>query len=257
MDYIAYNRQSWGVELTLCRPEALNALNLEVLHQLDRALDQMEQEKNLRVAILTGAGEKAFAAGADIAAMRDMTPPQAMEFSAYGQAVMGRLRHIPAIVIAAVNGYALGGGCELALACDIRVASRTAVLGIPEVTLGVIPGFGGTQRLTRIVGESRALELLATGRRVEAEEALRLGLVNCVVPGEILLDTCRDMAGRIARNSGWAVALGKRSICQGAEMELNQGLALEAALFSAAFSGPDQKEGMDAFLQKRRPKFHA
>lgn len=257
MEYIKCVDREWGAEITVHRPEALNALNMDVLNELDETLSRMEKERSARVLVLTGAGEKAFAAGADIAAMRDMTPQEAMAFSTRGQAVMEHLERMPAVVLAAVSGYALGGGCELALACDIRIASPTAVLGVPEVSLGVIPGFGGTQRLPRIVGMSRALELMATGRRVDAWEALRIGLVNRVVEDETPLEACRAMAAKIAENSAWAVALGKQSIRQGVEMEIGQAMKLEAALFAAAFSGPDQREGMDAFLQKRRAKFNA
>ena len=250
-------QRQWGAVVTLNRPEALNALNLGVLQELDETLSQLSWRRETRVVILTGSGDRSFAAGADIAAMRGMTPEEAQQFSAYGQAVMSRIAGMRAVVIAAVNGYALGGGCELAMACDIRIASRTAKFGIPEVTLGVIPGFGGTQRLSRLIGVGRALELMATGGQITAEEALRMGLVNHVTEPEALLEACEAMARTIAANSAGAIALGKQSIYAGSEMDLNQGLAHEAGLFALAFAAPDQREGMDAFLEKRKAKFKA
>lgn len=250
-------QKGWGALVTLNRPKALNALNTDVLRELDDVLTRLDTQRENRVVILTGSGEKAFAAGADIAAMRGMTPEEAKQFSTYGQAVMTRIAGMRAVVIAAVNGYALGGGCELAMACDIRIASTRAKFGIPEVTLGVIPGFGGTQRLSRLIGVGRALEMMATGGQITAEEALRMGLVNHVTePGE-LLEVCEAMARKIAANSAGAVALGKQSIYAGSEMDLNRGLAHEAGLFALAFASPDQREGMDAFLEKRKAKFEA
>lgn len=246
-------KKEWGALLTLNRPKALNALNEALLQELDEALCALQEEA--RVIVITGSGEKAFAAGADISAMQAMSPKEAQHFSRAGQAVMNRIANLRPIVIAAVNGYALGGGCELAMACDIRIASEKARFGIPEVTLGVIPGFGGTQRLTRLVGTGRALELLATGANVKAEEALRIGLVNRVTEPENLMHVCEEMAQKIAGNSTGAIALGKQSILEGAEMDLQKALTHEASLFALTFAEADQKEGMSAFLEKRKATF--
>ena len=254
---ILTEQKEWGALVTLNRLKALNALNTDLLRELDDVLTRLDTQREVRVVILTGSGEKAFAAGADIAAMRGMTPEEARQFSTYGQAVMARIAGMRAVVIAAVNGYSLGGGCELAMACDIRIASTRAKFGIPEVTLGVIPGFGGTQRLSRLIGVGRALEMMATGRQITAGEAMRMGLVNHVTePGE-LLEVCEAMARKISANSTRAIALGKQSIYAGSEMDLNRGLAHEAGLFALTFAAPDQREGMDAFLEKRKAKFEA
>ena len=254
---ILTEQKEWGALVSLYRLKALNALNTDLLRELDDVLTRLDTQREVRVVILTGSGEKAFAAGADIAAMRGMTPEEARQFSTYGQAVMARIAGMRAVVIAAVNGYSLGGGCELAMACDIRIASTRAKFGIPEVTLGVIPGFGGTQRLSRLIGVGRALEMMATGRQITAGEAMRMGLVNHVTePGE-LLEVCEAMARKISANSTRAIALGKQSIYAGSEMDLNRGLAHEAGLFALTFAAPDQREGMDAFLEKRKAKFEA
>lgn len=241
--------------VTLNRPKALNALNLTVLQQLKEVLENCEIN-GIKVIILTGAGDKAFAAGADIAAMSMMNPQEAQAFSSTGQEVMNYIGQMKAIVIAAVNGYALGGGCELAMACDFRIASDNAQFGIPEVTLGVIPGFGGTQRLSRLIGLGRAVELMATGATIKASDAFHFGLVNEVTSQDDLLETCLAKAGKIVKNSSVAIALGKRSILEGAEMDLQRGLILETNLFALSFAGPDQKEGMKAFLEKRTPEYH-
>jgi len=242
--------------VTINRPEALNALNPNVLRQLGDALTNIEQEKDIKAIILTGAGNKAFVAGADIAAMQHMTPKQAKQFSAYGQSVLDRIAKMRTVVIAAVNGFALGGGCELAMACDIRIASSNAKFGIPEVSLGVIPGFGGTQRLVHLVGTGRAMELMATGSQITAEEAYRIGLVNRVTLPEELLRCCEDLARQIAGNSSNAIALGKQCVYAGIEMELARGLAFENSMFALSFADADQDEGMTAFLEKRKPHFN-
>ncbi len=252
--YVTYEKKDWGALITIDRPAALNALNPQVLSQLKAAFERAEEEC-AKVVVLSGGGAKAFAAGADIAAMKDMDPAQARVFSLQGQEVMSFIARMKAIVIAAVNGYALGGGCELAMACDFRVASANARFGIPEVSLGVIPGFGGTQRLARIVGTGKAMEMMASAGQIRAEEALRYGLVNEVTEQEELLKVCFAKAERIAANSAGAVAFGKQSILQGIEMDLERGLAHEADLFALTFAGPDQKEGMTAFLEKRKAEF--
>lgn len=254
-DSVRYERNGPVGYVTIHRPSALNALNEEVLLALEGTLDLLEQDGAVRAVILTGAGGRAFVAGADIAAMRDMTPEQARRFSRLGQRVFGMVEQLSKPVIAAIDGYALGGGCELAMACDIRVATPKSKLGIPEVTLGVFPSFGGTQRLPRLVGLGVAKELLATARKVPAEEARAMGLLNHVVPEEELMSFCEELAHTISQNSAPAVAWGKQCMNQGMEMDLDRALELESALFGLTFSTPDQKEGMGAFLEKRKPLF--
>lgn len=254
-EYVKTARDGGVATVTIDRPEALNALNPGVLKQLYEALCRLDDDESVKVIILTGAGEKAFVAGADIAAMAAMTPMEAKAFSALGHRTMDKTASMRPFVIAAVNGFALGGGCELAMACDVRIASVRARFGIPEATLGVIPGFGGTQRLPRLVGLGRAKEMLATGRQVKAEEAYAMGLVDQVTQPEALLDVCREKAGRIAANSAAAIALGKQAMNSGVEMTLEHGLRHETDLFALAFSQPDQAEGMQAFLEKRPAAF--
>jgi len=242
--------------ITINRPESLNALNLKVLQELDTCLGRLEQLETLSALILTGQGEKAFAAGADISAMVSMSPGEAADFSGFGQAVFQRLSGFPVPVIAAVNGYALGGGNELAMACDIRIASQNAKFGQPEVGLGIIPGFGGTQWLPAIVGVPRALELILTGRVIDAAEALSIGLVHKVVPAGEALRSAEELARVIASKSGLAVRNAKKAIKRDGHAPLSlAGFALERQFFAKCFEGPDQAEGMRAFLQKRAPKF--
>jgi enoyl-CoA hydratase len=240
--------------LTVNRPESLNSLNGETLEALDRAIEGLKG-KGLRCLIVTGAGEKAFVAGADIAAMSTMTAAEGLAFSRLGQVAFGKLEALACPVIAAVNGFALGGGCELALACDFIVASDKAKFGQPEVKLGVIPGYGGTQRLARRVGPAVARELIYTGRIVLAEEALRLGLVNAVVPRRELMDKVLEMARLIAAAGPSAIAAAKRVMLETDGLPLSAGLAAEAEAFGQCFAGDDQKEGMRAFLEKREPTF--
>lgn len=240
--------------ITLNRPKALNALNQSLVQELGEVLDEVRARPEARAVILTGAGSKAFAAGADISEMRDLDAAEATAFAELGQAVFSRLESFHLPVIAAVNGFALGGGCELAMACDIILASSNAVFGQPEVRLGVIPGFGGTQRLTRLVGRQRAREITFTGRRVKAEEALKIGLVAEVVEGDVV-EAARELAGRIATNGPRAVSLAKRAINTGADLDMSSALAHEAQLFGLCFATRDQKEGMSAFLEKRAPTF--
>ena len=241
--------------VTLSRPEALNALNAAVLEELCEVMDRLDGRRQVKVVILTGAGEKAFAAGADIAAMREMTPEAAAAFSRTGHRTMDKVASMRAVTIAAVNGYALGGGCELALACDIRIASTRAKMGIPEASLGVIPGFGGTQRLPRLVGLSRAIELLATGRPCGAEECREMGLVDRVAEPEGLMDACMELAETTSRNSATAIAHGKQCMRAGLERELGEALELEQRVFAMNFTEADQREGMSAFLEKRLAAF--
>lgn len=244
--------------LTISRPKALNALSPAVIAELGRALQDTAagaQDGRIRALVITGAGEKAFVAGADIAAMADMTEEAARAFSRSGHAVLDALAALPIPVIAAVNGFALGGGCELALACDFIYASENAKFGQPEVKLGVIPGFGGTQRLSRRVGLSRALELCFTGDTIDAAEALRIGLVNRVVPAAELLPAAIATAKKIAAVGPLAVAAAKRVMLAGADLPLSQANALEIDAFAGLFATADQKEGMAAFLAKRKAEF--
>ena len=241
--------------VTVDRPERLNALNTQSLQELLGTFERLASDSSVRAIIVTGAGDRAFIAGADIAEMKDKSPSEALAFARLGQAVCSAIEAAPQPVIAAINGYALGGGCEIALACDIRLASETAVLGQPEVALGVPPGWGGTQRLPRVIGPGLARELIYTGRRVGAEEALRIGLVNAVYPPAELLERARALAAEIARNAPVAVRLSKEAIRRGLDVDLAAGLALEAQAFALAFSTADQREGMSAFLEKRSPEF--
>jgi enoyl-CoA hydratase len=255
MGTILVSREGHVVTVTLNRPDKLNALNEELLMELAAALRDLMRDATLRCAILTGAGEKAFAAGADIASMSEMSAVQAKAFAELGHRVGHTLEAMHFPVIAAVNGFALGGGCELALACDFIYASENAKFGQPEVNLGVLPGFGGTQLLSRRVGAARARELCMTGDMVGAEEALRIGLVNAVVPHAELGARARAVAEKIASKGPLAVAGIKRVVVRGADVPLATANELEATAFAALFGTHDQREGMRAFLEKRTPKF--
>jgi enoyl-CoA hydratase len=255
MSTLRTEREEHVVTLTLDRPDKLNALNEELLRELAAAVVALEQDSSVRVAILTGSGDKAFAAGADIAAMAGMTPTQATRFASLGHRVGSLLEQAPFAVIAAVNGFALGGGCELALCCDFIYASDRAKIGQPEVGLGIIPGFGGTQRLVRRVGAARAREICMTGEPIGAEQALRVGLVNAVVPHAELLQRVREAAKKIASKGPLAIAAVKRAILRGSDAALASGNELEIAAFAALFGTQDQREGMRAFLEKRAAKF--
>jgi len=244
--------------ITLNRPDKLNALDLTLITELDATLAALASASGAEAvscAILTGAGEKAFAAGADIAAMLEMSTEQARAFSELGHRVGSRMERAPFPVIAAVNGFALGGGCELALACDFIYASDKAKLGQPEVNLGIIPGFGGTQRLARRVGVGRARELCYTGDTVNAEEALRIGLVNAVVPHAELMTKVREVATKIAGKGRLAVAQAKRVLYTGADVPLDVANALETQSFAMLFGTKDRSEGMQAFVGKRKAAF--
>jgi enoyl-CoA hydratase len=241
--------------LTLNRPDKLNALNAKLVGELFHAVIALDMDQAVRCAILTGAGDKAFAAGADIAAMAAMTVAEAKAFSDLGHALGERIEQAHFPVIGAINGFALGGGCELALACDFLYASEKAKLGQPEVNLAVIPGFGGTQRLSRRVGIGRARELCFTGDAIGAEEALRIGLVNVVVPHAELLARVTAVAEKIASKGPLAVRACKRVLHRGQDVPLPVANELEAQAFSALFGSTDQKEGMSAFLDKRPAQF--
>jgi len=241
--------------LTVNRPKALNALNAATLTEIGAAVGQVAADKLARVLLVTGAGEKAFVAGADIAEMKDATVEQARAFSEHGMRVMHALEALPVPVIALVNGYALGGGCELALACDWILAADNAVFGQPEVNLGIPPGFGGTQRLPRRVGAARALELLATARQVTAGEALAIGLANHVFPAAELRAKGLGAARTIAGKGPVAVRQAKQAVVRGANLDLYAACAVETDLFAQAFGTRDRKEGMSAFLEKRAARF--
>ena len=240
--------------VTLNRPDALNAISPEMFDALVARLDEIEADEAVRAVVLTGAGEKAFCAGADISTMRTASPQEARAWGARGQGLAARIEHLAAPVVAAVNGYALGGGCEIALACDIRICSEKARFGQPEVSLGIPPGWGGTQRLARATSIGFAKEVVLTGRMVGAEEALRTGLVTHVHPQDELLDKALELAGSIAAKGRGAVAETKR-LCNLALGDLPGGLARELDAFALAFGTEDQREGMDAFFEKRPPRF--
>jgi len=241
--------------ITFNRPRVLNALNRETMDELDVLLTEARNDTDVRVLILTGAGDKAFIAGADINELAQQTPARGRETSLHGQAVLHKLETLGKPSIAAINGFALGGGCELALACSIRLASRAAKLGQPEVKLGIIPGYGGTQRLARLCGKGVALELCLSGEMIPAEEAQRIGLVNHVYePGE-LLAAAQSLAGKIAANAPVAVQLTMEAIERGPEMPQEQALFLEAALFAVSCATEDMREGTRAFLEKRAAQF--
>jgi enoyl-CoA hydratase len=249
------SREDRIATVTIQRPEKLNALNPQVIDELGKVFRELRSDDEVRVVILTGAGDKAFVAGADIGVLAEMNPLSGVEVSRQGQVVFREIETFPRPVIAAVGGYALGGGCELALACHLRIASENARFGLPEVGLGIIPGYGGTIRLARLVGLGKALELTLTGGQVGAEEAERLGLVNAVVPQEALLERAREMAGRIARNGPVAVQMALESIYQALDSTTAEALIHESSLFGLLASTDDMKEGMKAFLEKRKPTF--
>ena len=254
MSFVTSHQEGSILTLTLDRPQALNALNGQVLEDLDEALNGVDRN-TVRCLILTGAGDRAFAAGADIAAMANMTEDQAAAFSRRGNEVFRRLETFPLPTIAAVNGYALGGGCELAMACDIRIAADTASFAQPECGLGIIPGFAGTQRMSRLCGKGFAKMMIYTCNMIKAEEALAYGLVQKVVPLEELLPAAKKMAAKIASNSPNAVRLAKSAINQGYEMDFVSGNLYESNLFGLCFANSDQVEGMGAFVNKGKAVF--
>lgn len=241
--------------LTINRPKSLNALNAQTVDELYAAIQAVGRDPEARVLLLTGAGEKAFVAGADIVEMQDFSAIEGRAFSQHTIRTFRALETMNIPVIAAVNGYCLGGGCELAMSCDWILASEKAVFGQPEVNLGITPGFGGSQRLGRLVGRAMALELLITGRQVKANEALTIGLVNHVYPAEALMGEALAMARLIAAKAPIAVRLAKEAVQRGQDLDLDNACALESQLFGLCFSTADQKEGMKAFVEKRKAKF--
>ena len=240
--------------VTINRPKALNALNSQTLKDLDVVLEELEKDNDIYAVILTGAGEKSFVAGADISEMKDLNEEQGKEFGALGNKVFLRLENLNKPVIAAIQGFALGGGCEISMACDIRIASDKALFGQPEVGLGITPGFGGTQRLARIVGLGKAKEIIYTASNIKADEAYRIGLVNKVVPLEDLMDEAKKVASKIIANAPVAVKLAKDAINRGTQVAIDEAVAIEAEDFGKCFATEDQTEGMSAFLERRKEK---
>lgn len=251
MEFVSYKSDNFIAVLTINRPNALNALNSKVLDELRKTFDKIDLETT-RVVIITGAGEKSFVAGADISEMSTASVTEAEKFGKKGNDVFRKIETFPLPVIAAVNGFALGGGCELAMSCDIRICSENAVFGQPEVGLGITPGFGGTQRLPRIVGLGKAKELIYAANNIKAEEALRIGLVNHVYPLENLMDEAMKLAGKIARNAPIAVRASKKAINTGIDTDMDRAIIVEEKIFSSCFETEDQKEAMKAFLEKRK-----
>jgi enoyl-CoA hydratase len=255
LKHILYQAADGIATITINRPDALNALSAVTVRELDQALEAAANDDAVRVLIVTGAGEKSFVSGADIAELAILDPVAGRRTAEFGQGVFRRLETMGKPSIAAINGYALGGGCELAMACTIRIAADTAKIGLPEVTLGVIPGYGGTQRLPRIVGRGTALDLILTGRAIDGAEAQRIGLVSQVVPLADLMETARKTALRILRNGPLAIRAAMQSVDNGLDVSLDHGLRNEAALFGLLCATADMREGLKAFLEKRKAEF--
>lgn len=237
---------------TINRPKALNALNSEVLSDLDELVRTISADADIRALVITGSGEKAFVAGADIGEMSTLTPAEGEAFGKHGNDVFRKLETLPIPTIAAVNGFALGGGCELSMSCDIRLCADTAVFGQPEAGLGITPGFGGTQRLARLVSPGMAKQLIYTAKNIKADEAYRIGLVNAVYPLDELLPAAEKMAETIAKNAPIAVRACKKAINEGLEAKMDDAVVIEEKLFGSCFQTADQIEGMSAFLEKRK-----
>ncbi|NLI53628.1 MAG: enoyl-CoA hydratase [Clostridiales bacterium] len=252
MQYTRLERSGNVATITIDRPDALNALNDAVLDDLAAALDALEQKD--RCLIITGSGSKSFVAGADIAVMRSQNKAEAMAFGKKGSDLFRRIEALPMPVIAAVNGYALGGGFELAMACDIRIASESAVFALPEVTLGIIPGFGGTQRIAKVIGAGLAKEMLFSGRRMKAEEAKACALVNAVYPSETLMEEAANLAGRIAANAPIAVRAAKTAVNLRMDADMDADLDAAMRLYVSCYETADQKNAMTAFVEKRKPE---
>ncbi len=255
METLIWDKQESIGVLTFNRPQALNAANPKMIGELFTWAQEAAKDKTLRVVILTGSGDKAFIAGADIKEMNSFSPEQGRIFSENGHRALSAVLTLPVPVIAAVNGFALGGGCEIAMAGDFILASEKASFGLPEVTLGLIPGFGGTQRLPQFVGTARAAEMIFSGRRYSAQEALQFGLVNSVYPAAELMPAAKKLAGEIASRGPMAVTATKRILLETAHLSLKDGLVLEQKAFASMFATQDQKEGTQAFIDKRPAQF--
>ena len=251
---LIFEKQKNTAFIRLNRPEALNALNTETFHELNSILNRIEKDDDIGVVIITGEG-KAFVAGADISEMKDMDGQQSRAFSKLGQHVFRRFELMEKVFIAAVNGFALGGGCELAMACDIRIASEKAKFGQPEVSLGVTPGFAGTQRLPRLIGIARAKELLLTGDMINAEQALSMGLVNKVVAQDELINEVKALANKVLSRGPLSVKMVKECVNRGMQVDIDTGSAFESDAFGLCFASGETSEGMKAFIEKREPKF--
>lgn len=254
MEYVLLEKEGPVSVITINNPKALNALSTKVLKDLEEAVNTVAADDETLAVVITGAGDKAFVAGADIAEMKDKNAEEAAEYGAYGNKIFRAIETMDKPVIAAVNGFALGGGNELAMSCDIRLASDNAVFGQPEVGLGITPGFGGTQRLARLVPVGIAKELVYGGRNIKADKALSIGLVNAVYPKEELMAAAMKLAGNIAKNAPKAVAASKRAINRGLEGTMDDGIAIEVEEFSNCFNTEDQKYGMEYFLDKNKEK---
>lgn len=251
MEFVLYEQKGAVGVITINREKALNALNSGVLDELNQILDNVNQEE-VRCLILTGAGQKSFVAGADIGEMSTLTKAEGEAFGKKGNDVFRKLEVFPIPVIVAINGFALGGGCEIAMSCDIRICSDNAVFGQPEVGLGITPGFGGTQRLPRLVGAGMAKQLIYSGRNIKADEALRIGLVNAIHTSDELMGAAEKMAAGIAKNAPIAVRNCKKAINEGLDVDMDKAIVVEEKLFGDCFESYDQKEGMTAFLEKRK-----
>lgn len=254
-DSLLLERDGAIAVLTINRPTSLNALNTHTLQELRRAFDDLQADDAVRCVVVTGAGDRAFVAGADINELEGLTPWKAREQALLGQRVLEQIEHLGKPVIAAVNGFALGGGCELAMACTLRIASDTARLGQPEINLGIIPGYAGTQRMPRLVGKGKAMELILTGAQLTAEEAWQIGLVNRVVPAAALMRHVRALAAELAAKPAVAVRCGMDAVNRGLDMPFAEGCQYEAALFGVVAATEDMREGTRAFLEKRKPQF--
>ena len=255
LKHILYEVSDGVATITINRADVLNALSAATVKELDQVFAAASADDNVRVLIVTGAGEKSFVSGADISELARLDPVAGRRTAEFGQSVLRRLETMGKPSIAAVNGYALGGGCELAMACTIRIAADTAKIGLPEVTLGVIPGYAGTQRLPRIVGRGTAMDLILTGRAIDAQEALRIGLVSQVVPMGDLMETARKTALRILRNGPLAIRAAMQSVDHGLDVGFEHGCRMEASLFGLLCATDDTREGLKAFLEKRKPEF--
>lgn len=252
---LLFESKSGIAYVTINRPDKLNALNAQAKQELLQVFEHIKHDPDIHVVILTGAGEKSFVAGTDIGELTELNTDTGKLFAMGGQEVFDRIENLGKPVLAAVNGYALGGGCELALACHIRIASENAKFGQPEVNLGIIPGYGGTQRLARLIGKGRAMEMILTGDQIDAHEALRIGLVNKVVPLSELMKTAEAIAQKIVSKGQVAIRLALKAVNMTDETNLTDGLALEASLFGVCCGSEDFKEGTKAFLEKRKPVF--